>query len=132
MLKFFSVNGNMGRLDYYKSLLFRFLIWIVTGFILALVCLLVFGNPFMRLWSFFLYYPCIVPVNFRRANDIRMNWAWILLGLFLGLLPVVGLVLNSNGINTALAIYSWGIFSVLLFMPGQAHKDFVRSKNQVA
>ena len=97
----------------------------------------------------FLYYPCIVPVNFRRANDIRMNWAWILLGLFLGLLPVVGLVLNSNGIhaaisamlnntgnntgnNTALAIYSWGIFSVLLFMPGQAHKDFVRSKNQVA
>ena len=65
ILKFFSVNGNMGRLDYYKSLLFRFLVWIVTGIILALICLLFFGYPFIRLWSFFLYYPCMAPVILR-------------------------------------------------------------------
>lgn len=145
MLKFFSTNGNMGRLDYYKSLLFRLLVGIVTGLILALICLLVFGNLFIRAWSFFLYYPCIAPVNFRKADDIRMNWTWILLELFLSLLPAVGLLLyndgihaaistmlNNAGINSAITIYSWVISLLLLFMPGQAHKDFVRSKNQGA
>ena len=147
MLKFFSINVNMGRLDYYKSLLFRLLVAAVTGIILGLICLLVFGNPFIRLWSFFLYYPFIVPVTFRRANDIRMNWVWLFLGLFLSLLPVAGLLLNHNGIisnaamstilyspgiNIALTIYSWSISLLLLFMPGQVHKDFIRSKNQGA
>ena len=147
MLKFFSINGNMGRLDYYKSLLFRLLVAAVTGIILSLICLLIFGNPFIRLWSFFLYYPFIVPVTFRRANDIRMSWLWLFLGLFLSLLPVAGLLLNYNdiisntamstilynpGINIALTIYSWVIFLLLLFVPGEVHKHFVRSKNQGA
>ena len=145
MLKFFSINGTMGRLDYYKSLLFRLLVAAVTGIILGLICLLVFGNPFIRLWSFFLYYPFIVPVNFRRANDIRMNLIWLFLGLFLSLLPVVGLLLYNDGIHTAISamlsnaginiaitIYSWMISSLLLFMPGQVHKDFIRSKNRGA
>ena len=119
----------------------------VTGIILALICLLVFGEPFIRLWSLILYYPFMVPIDFRRANDIRMNWIWLFLGLFLSLLPVAGLLLNYNGIisndamstilynpgiNIALTIYSWAISLLLLFMPGQAHKDFIRSKNQGA
>ena len=145
MLNFFSINGNMGWLDYYKSFLFRLLVGIVTGIILGLVYLLVFGEPYIRLWSFILYYPFIAPVNFRRANDIRMNWIWILLELFLSLLPVVGLLLyndgiqaaiitmlNKPGIYTAITIYSWVISLLLLFMPGQVHKDFIRSKNQSA
>jgi len=47
MLKFFSINGNMGRLDYYKSLLFRLLVAAVTGIILSLISLLVFGELFV-------------------------------------------------------------------------------------
>ena len=147
MLKFFSINGNMGRLDYYKSLLFRLLVATVTVSILGLICLLVFGNHFIRLWSFFLYYPFMVPINFRRANDIRMDWIWLFLDIFLSLLPVAGLLLNYNGIisndamstilynpgiNIALTIYSWGISLLLLFVPGQVHKDFIRSKDQLA
>ena len=147
MLKFFSINGNMGRLDYYKSLLFRLLVAAVTGIILSLISLLVFGELFVRLWSLILYYPFFVPIDFRRANDIRMNWVWLFLGLFLSLLPIAGLLLNYNGIisndamstilynhgvNIVLTIYSWVISLLLLFMPGQAYKDFIRSKNQGA
>ena len=51
--------------------------------------------------------------------------------LFIHLLPVLGVVLNvsgintpfnlvlyNTGINTAMAIYYWGIFLVLLIIPG--------------
>ena len=76
-----------------------------------------------------------------------MSWLWLFLGLFLSLLPVAGLLLNYNGIisndamstilynhgvNIVLTIYSWVISLLLLFMPGQAYKDFIRSKNQGA
>jgi len=145
MLKFFSINGNMGRIDYYKSLLFRLLIATVIAVILAFMSLFFFGYPLIRLWSLFLYYLIIVPINFRRAKDIRMNWAWLFPVLFYNFLPFVVILLIYNGfstaiskmfynpgINFAITIYSWVIFLLLLFMPGQAHKDFVRSKDQPA
>ena len=146
MLTFFSINGNMGRLDYYKSFLLRLLIMAFTAFILALICLLVFGDPFISVWSYFLYYPFFVPINFRRANDIRMNWAWLFLGLFLSLLPVVGLRLNyggiisdaaistmlyNPGIDIAITIYLWVISLLLLFMPGQAYGISSDQKSRV-
>ena len=135
MLKFFSINGNMGRLDYYKSSLVRGFISFLITFLTSIIVLLSTGQVTILedkgLIFFLLTLFGVVlkaPIDYRRANDLRIEHGWIVAFQLLNLIPA-----GVGGFaRIPLLIYTWSVCLILLFKPGQVHKEFVRSKNQGA
>ena len=138
VLKFFSLNGNMGRLDFLKSYLLRVLLVFILVSIFSFIALITAGELFSNFLSFseplFSLFGILIigPTCFRRANDLGMNYTWIILYLLVDLLPLVGLIPITTVPATPTTIYKLVIFLVLAFKPGQTHKDLIRSKDNGA
>ena len=156
MLKFFGIRGEMGRIDYFKSILFRGLIAIVIVRLVSLVDPSISVNDWfnfpdsdkvMTSWEDyfaeqsdpaeyidslkhgFINLLLCAPIDCRRANDIGLNYGWIAPGLLMFLVP--GMIF-ANAIGFA-ASFLIGLFVlvislILIFKPGRAHREFVRSK----
>ena len=158
MLKFFDFSGSMGRLDFFKSCLFRGLIANISIFILAVVdTISPFGSSVDAFPSVFDFsweqiveantapgaYALVFmtglinlflfgPIDLRRANDLGMNYGWLVPVLFLFIVPA-GILISSGlgGLWILISVYTFVINMILLFKPGQTFKEWVRTKQAV-
>ena len=157
MLKFFDFKSEMGRLDYFKSFVFRVLIFaFITGVIGIVEFFLSGGSSFdtatspppssLDSWESFVELSndpntyidslktgfisllLIGPIELRRANDLRLNYKWLVPVLFAFLIPSNFNSGLSIGLMALLVAYNVVLSLILLFKPGQAHKDYIRSK----
>ena len=157
MLKFFGIRGEMGRIDYFKSYVFRLLIAVVIVLLISLVDPSIsvadwFNFPdskeaTINNWEEYLAYqsdPAVyinelkrgfinlilyISIDCRRANDIGMSYGWIAPGWFMFLLPGI-IFANPIGFAVSFLLYVYiGVVNlILVFKPGKTHKQFVRSK----
>ena len=97
MLGFFSLKGNIGRLDFFKSYLLRLLIYFVILSTFCWLSKLAAGETFEPVWSLSSY-PLVAPIYFRRANELGMNYAWIVLCLSVDLVSSAGLIPLTAGL----------------------------------
>ena len=74
------------------------------------------------------------PIAIRRCNDIRIDYRWLIPVYVYFLMPWQLLPINGNGVGlwVLLNVYNWILSIILILKPGQAHKDFIRSKEQNA
>ena len=78
----------------------------------------------------FLAFVFFAPITIRRASDINMDLRWIVPKFLLMFVPAqVSFTPGALGILMLLLIYTFVIEMVLLFKPGQAFKEWARSRN---
>ena len=131
MLKFFSLKGSVGRLGFFESWLLRLLIHFVILLTFCWFSKLVNGETFVSVWSLSSC-PLVAPIYFRRANELGMNYALIVLCLSVDLVSSAGLIpLTAGLLFAATKIYPWIMFLGLLFKPGQMQKDSSDPKSRV-
>ena len=72
------------------------------------------------------------PIDLRRANDLGMNYGWLVPVLFLFIVPA-GILISSGlgGLWILISVYTFVINMILLFKPGQTFKEWVRTKQAV-
>ena len=154
LLKFFDPRGQIGRWPYFKSLLFRS---ILGAIIVTLIKSLLFGTsspmpeyhghglldsqqwlatraPGERIVGGMLRIFLNGPIAIRRCNDLRIDYRWLIPLYFYFLVPWQLFPINGNGVGlwVLLSVFTFIFQIILYFKPGQAHKDFIRSKEQSA
>ena len=80
----------------------------------------------------FLAFVFFAPITIRRASDINMDLRWIVPKFLLMFVPAqVSFTPGALGILMLLFIYTFVIEIILLFKPGQAFKEWARSRNSL-
>lgn len=152
LIRSLDFHGQMGRRSYFLSFIARILIIVL---ILLAGNIIVYGFEYLTTgqingmtfddWSQFdgdlepsrleqmitaiLGLIAISPIEIRRANDLSINWKWIVptfLSHFVVFAPSTDLFF-VNGLIVLLNVYTFVIALILLFKPGQKYKDWVRS-----
>ena len=147
---FFSFDGEMGRIDFWGSYIFRTLI---AGLIFFVIFALIFRGYFnssyeelsaaitqwadqhaIRVWILgeILNIALFLPITWRRWRDLepRLKKSWLYIAVLSGLLPGFE-VFPSTGMRSL--IITLGILSIypnfkLLFWPGKKYTSLRQSK----
>ena len=149
---FFSFDGEMGRIDFWGSYIFRSLI---AGLIFFVIFALIFRGYFnssyeelsvaitqwadqnaIRVWILgeILNITLFLPITWRRWRDLgpRLKKSWLYIAVLSGLLPGFE-VFPSTGIRSL--IITLGILSIypnfkLFFWPGKKYECLRQNKQQ--
>ena len=149
---FFSFDGEMGRIDFWGSYIFRTLI---AGLIFFVIFALIFRGYFnssyeelsvaitqwadqhaIRVWILgeILNITLFLPITWRRWRDLgpRLKKSWLYIAVLSGLLPGFE-VFPSTGIRSL--IITLGILSIypnfkLFFWPGKKYECLRQNKQQ--
>jgi len=149
---FFSFDGEMGRIDFWGSYIFRTLI---AGLIFFVIFALIFRGYFnssyeelsaaitqwadqhaIRVWILgeILNITLFLPITWRRWRDLgpRLKKSWLYIAVLSGLLPGFD-VFPSTGIRSL--IITLGILSIypnfkLFFWPGKKYECLRQNKQQ--
>ena len=149
---FFSFDGEMGRIDFWGSYIFRTLI---AGLIFFVIFALIFRGYFnssyeelsvaitqwadqnaIRVWILgeILNITLFLPITWRRWRDLgpRLKKSWLYIAVLSGLLPGFE-VFPSTGMQSL--IITLGILSIypnfkLFFWPGKKYESLRQNKQQ--
>lgn len=149
---FFSFDGEMGRIDFWGSYIFRSLI---AGLIFFVIFALIFRGYFnssyeelsvaitqwadqhaIRVWILgeILNITLFLPITWRRWRDLgpRLKKSWLYIAVLSGLLPGFE-VFPSTGMRSL--IITLGILSIypnfkLFFWPGKKYESLRQNKQQ--
>jgi uncharacterized membrane protein YhaH (DUF805 family) len=149
---FFSFDGEMGRIDFWGSYIFRTLI---AGLIFFVIFALIFRGYFnssyeelsaaitqwadqhaIRVWILgeILNIALFLPITWRRWRDLgpRLKKSWLYIAVLSGLLPGFE-VFPSTGMRSL--IITLGILSIypnfkLFFWPGKKYESLRQNKQQ--
>ena len=139
MLKFFDYRGRIGRWDYFKATMLRS---VIASVILISIVIPQTGGinnvgteslQVQRIFGGLFRLIMFLPLILRRANDANISYKWIAPTFLFFLIPVEFTQAKpGSGLWMLLSIYDWMLSIVILFKPGQAHQDFLKSKENDA
>tara|TARA_B100000674_G_C37455104_1_gene740053 strand:- start:177 stop:638 length:462 start_codon:yes stop_codon:yes gene_type:complete len=151
MIKLFDIKNPMGRKEYFFSLLIRFAcITIIIGLVLVVASLSSIqgewteeaidaslewmqGNLFLDVFINLAVLTILIPIDIRRALDIRIDIKWIIASWIPTILTpqLIFQHVTSPGILVfiiLLYMYSGIISLALLFKSGETYKTYIRGR----